>query len=144
MLDLPARAVHPVSLLTSHYGGFWCQKRFGVSAQDGQGAKAKPIRNGEALLPPWARKRCNITSPASAVKLSGIQGRLQTYMCGKMFFSNGELKYSVPPSTDCVNRFQSPLSSPGQHVPVTNDAARMWEVAQCFFKCSVLRPVSAV
>lgn len=61
-------------------------EEIGVSAQDVQGAKGKPIRNGEAVLPPWARKRCNATSHASTVNLSGIQGRLQSYMCGKICF----------------------------------------------------------
>lgn len=61
-------------------------EEIGVSAQDVQGTKGKPIRNGEAVLPPWARKRCNATSHASTVNLSGIQGRLQSYMCGKICF----------------------------------------------------------
>lgn len=56
MLGLPAQAVDPVSILGSHCAGFGCQKRFAVSAQDVQGAKAKPVRNGEAIPPPWAKK----------------------------------------------------------------------------------------
>lgn len=39
---LPAPAVHPASILSSHCAGLGCQKRLGFSAQDVQGAKAKP------------------------------------------------------------------------------------------------------
>lgn len=49
MVGLPAQAVHPVSILGGHCAGFECQKRFGVSAQDVQEAKAKTVRNGEVI-----------------------------------------------------------------------------------------------
>ena len=79
-LGLPVQAVHPVSILGSHCPGFGCQKRFVVFAQGVQGAKTKPVRNGEAVPPPWARRRHNVTSHVSTVNLSGIEGRLQSYM----------------------------------------------------------------